>query len=29
MQGPGIKPHHHSAHALKILNGLIVGILKN
>ena len=29
IQGPGIKPHHHSAHALKILKGLIVGVLKN
>ena len=29
MQGPGIKPHHHSAHALKILKGLIVGVLKD
>lgn len=29
MQGPGIKPHHHSAHALKILKGLIVGVLKS
>ena len=27
MQGPGIKPHHHSAHALSILKGLIVGVL--
>ena len=29
IQGPGIKPHHHSAQALKILKGLIVGVLEN
>lgn len=27
VQGPGIKPHHHSAHALTILQSLIVGVL--
>ena len=28
VQSKGVKPHHHSAHALKILKGLIVGVLQ-
>lgn len=29
VQGPGIKPHHHSAHALKILKDLVVGVINH
>jgi len=29
VQGPGVKPHHHSAHALKILKELVVGVLNH
>ena len=29
VQSAEVRPHHHSAHALGILKGLIVGVLSN